>query len=184
MAEEEKPALVAPSQDELPETNGVVPRTVVVNLGGKSQRIHRAFTQGEKVILLVEAEISSIGTQKGTGGPALAQKATALDIFHFAPEAGERILRAMKKARNADEGERLGRAPELDPGVEVTTDANGVLLTEDEVAAARGNEAAVLDELGVPLPGEEDEEEEEDGDDEEDLDEDVDDEEDEDEDDE
>lgn len=168
MTQEEKPALVASSQDELPETNGVVPRTVVVNLGGKSQRIHRAFTQGEKVILLVEAEISSIGTQKGSGGPALAQKATALDVFHFAPEAGERILRAMKKARNADEGERLGRMPEDDPGVEVTTDANGTLLTEEEVAAARGNEAAVLDELGVPLPGEEDDDEEEDEDDEDD----------------
>jgi len=130
--------------EELPEIDGIVPVGVVTKIRGTGQRIERPAHLGERMLLLVEAEIDSACQLKQTDeGPKLHQGLKILDLFEVTDD--DQATSLMRTARSmhriADDAD-AGRIP-LTFGSDTrqplgVVDGSGVVLTPAEVFEARG----------------------------------------------
>lgn len=128
----------------LPEFEGIIPVAVLTRLKGTGQRVHRAIHHGEKVILLVEAELADVQHPKTKEGVKRVQILAATDLYLLEGKASKRILSGAKEAYRLADDARHGRkafpigaaAPVLGP--EGWTDENGTVLSDEDVAERRG----------------------------------------------
>lgn len=148
---------------ELPEFEGVIPVGVLTTLTGASQRINRPIHHGDKLVLLVEAELVDVRHPKTKDGVKRKQVLSVVDFYELDGTKGKELLVAEREAYRVAEDERQGRAGlpfENPPPAEVGfLDENGHPLDEEDLAEIRGNREAV-DELergrggsGEPWPG-------------------------------
>jgi hypothetical protein len=145
---------VAPSLPlPLPEFEGVQPVGVVTKVNGSGQRIRRAMHLGERVILVVEAEVDDVGHKRTDDGVKRDQVLKVSDLWELEGKPGATLVRSLRQAYKLSDDHAAGRRvlngmeqPDpAGPGITVTVDGNGVVLTDTEAAAMRGE---VLD--GLP----------------------------------
>lgn len=146
---------VAPSLPlELPEFEGIQPVGVVTKINGAGQRIRRPMHLGEKVVLVVEAEVGTIGHGQTDEGVKRLQALKVADLYELEGKPGAVLLRSLRQAYRLSDDLRHGRKglpgvadqPEpAGPGIAITVDENGIVLTDAEVAAMRGEV------LGLPV---------------------------------
>lgn len=128
---------------ELPEFEGLLPVGVVTKLTGAGERITRAIHHGERVILLVEAELVDIAHPKTKDGIKRHQKLSVADLYEVEGAEGKRLLTHMREAYRMADDQRHGRLPLAD-GVGTVrvpagfTDDHGNLLDEEALAEIRG----------------------------------------------
>lgn len=133
---------------ELPEFEGLKPVGVVTGVTGTGQRIARAMHLEERVVIVVEAEVSNVGHKITDDGVKRVHTLRVRDLYELEGKAGKKLLRGLKVAYRLADDQRHGRRQLMavdDPnvaGVEVTTDGSGVLVTPSE----RGELAG----LGIP----------------------------------
>jgi hypothetical protein len=84
----------APPPLDLPEFEGIKPVGVLTTLTGTSQRINRAMHHGDKIILLVEAELADVRHPKTKDGVKRKQVLSVADFFELDGEQGGVVGRA------------------------------------------------------------------------------------------
>ena len=139
---------VAPSLPlELPEFEGVLPVGVVTKLNGSGQRIRRPMHLGERVVLVVEAEVDNVGHARTDDGVKRNQALKVSDLYELEGKPGSVLLRSLRQAYKLADDHSAGRKvlgagidqPEPNgTGMEFTVDENGIVLTDAELAAMRG----------------------------------------------
>ena len=139
---------VAPSLPlELPEFEGVLPVGVVTKINGSGQRIRRPMHLGERVVLVVEAEVDNIGHARTDDGVKRNQTLKVADLYELEGKPGAVLLRSLRQAYKLADDHSAGRKvlgagidqPEPNgTGMEFTVDENGIVLTDAELAAIRG----------------------------------------------
>lgn len=130
---------------ELPDFEGIRPVGVITKVNGTGERIGRAMRHGERVVLLVEAEVIDVHHPRTKAGIKRSQVLTALDLYELEGKPGRRILSAAKQAYRVGDDMRHGRLPGVlgdRPGFKLTpegwTDSSGNILTEEDLAQIRG----------------------------------------------
>lgn len=130
---------------ELPEFEGIIPVAVLTSLTGTGQRVHRAIHHGEKVILLVEAELDDVRHPRTKEGIKRKQILKATDLYLLEGKAAKRILSGAKEAYRLADDARHGRqalamgAAAAVLGQTGFTDASGSPLSEEDLAEIRGD---------------------------------------------
>lgn len=94
----------------LPEFEGIIPVGVVTGLRGTSQRIQRPLHLGDKVLLLVEAEVTDIGHGRTKDGVKRRQVLSVSDFYEVAGDEGTELLGRLRKSYREAEDARMGRA--------------------------------------------------------------------------
>src|SRR4051812_6699650 len=96
---------VQPSFDfDLPDFEGVKPVGVVTRLNGAGERIVRPMHYEEKVVLVVEAEVTGVGPGKTSAGMKRVHTLAVRDVYEIEGKPGRRILNALRQAyRTADD---------------------------------------------------------------------------------
>lgn len=132
----------------LPEFEGLIPVGVVTRLNGAGERITRALHYGDRVVLLVEAEVTNVGHGKTSQGMKRIHTLTALDLYELEGRAGRRILNAAKQSYRLADDQRHGKIPDLlkehaaGAGWRITpdgyVDASGRLILPEELAEIQG----------------------------------------------
>lgn len=132
---------------ELPEFEGLKPVGVVTKLTGAGERIGRAMHHGERVVLLVEAELVDVRHPKTKDGIKRHQVLTVADLYEIEGPAGKRLLTAQREAYRLADDQRHGRKV-LTDGVGTIrvpaglTDDHGHPLDEEALAELRGDPLA------------------------------------------
>lgn len=138
----------------LPEFEGIIPIAVQTTINGSGQRITRPLHHGEKIILIIEAEVNNIAHPRTKDGIKRQQVLGVEDMYELAGERGRKVLSTLRTAYRLSEDKRTGNnaiagwtePPEhLDDGLEVTVDKSGTQLLPHEAAALRGDDP--IDEL-------------------------------------
>lgn len=140
--------------DQLPEFEGTVPVGVLTSVTGTSQRISRPIHLGEKVVLLVEAEVGQIGHKVGKDGLKRHQALVAADVWELADGEATDLLRALRTSARLEADAAMGVAglPFDDTVVAAQyTTAGGTVMTPAEIAEHRGEDWDPGDELTVVL---------------------------------
>lgn len=130
---------------ELPEYHGRKAVGMKTSVNGAGNRISRSHEIGERVVLVLETKVRKAGHEETDDGLVYAETLKVVDLFEVQGEPGKRLLSTVRQAYREADDERLGRAPlPLEDGVEVTTAADGTVLTPSELAELRGDPAAAL----------------------------------------
>ena len=125
---------------ELPEFEGLRPIGVLTKLKGAAQRINRPMHHGEKVILVVEAEVSGVNHPMTKEGLKREHVLQVGDLYELAGRPGNRLMSRLKNAWRLADDDRHGRTAlegiaEGADGVELATDGSGVVLTDGDLDA-------------------------------------------------
>jgi hypothetical protein len=145
--------VVAPSLPiPLPTFEGIQPVGVVCKLNGAGSRIVRAMHYEERVVLVVEAEVSNVGHGKTGDGMKRIHTLSVKDLFELEGKPGATLIRSLRQAYKLSEDQRAGRTAfegigDVDPadGLELHVDESGAVLTTAELAERRGEL------LGLPV---------------------------------
>jgi hypothetical protein len=131
----------------LPEIDGIQPVGVVTKIRGTGQRIDRSLHLGEKILVLVEAEVDEAYKLKQTGdGPKLHQVLQVVDLYELDDEDinVKALLRETRSFYRERDDRRAGRTPlpsddtRQPEGVAGFVDGSGVVMSAAEIAEARG----------------------------------------------
>lgn len=143
MADDDDETGTAQHTLELPEFDGIIPVGVLTAITGAGQRIHRAIHHGEKLVLLVEAEVADVRHPKTKEGIKRKHVLSVVDLYEVPGDAGKRMLTHLRQSYRQDDDARNGRrsllgdhSPVLGP--KGWTDANGNLLSDEDLAELRG----------------------------------------------
>lgn len=131
--------IVVLSDGELPEFEGRIPVGVLTNLQGAAQRIARALHHEDKVVLLVEAKVSSVDHPMTKDGLKRKHVLKVEDMYELAEPLGQRLMSRCKTGWRLADDARHGRTPlegivEGADGVALTTDGSGVVMTDGDLA--------------------------------------------------
>lgn len=131
----------------LPEFEGIVPVGVSARLASSvGQRVQRAIRNNERVVLVIEAECVDVHHKVMAGGPYRVHDLRVLDFYEVTGRDGKRVLaRARRLFRMAEDA--LGGRTKLTSLLDethypagVSLDGQGVVMTEAELAAMRGED--------------------------------------------
>lgn len=129
---------------ELPEFEGQVPTGVLTNINGSGQRITRPLHNDSTVILVIEATVTSVNHKNVSGGLKRIQTLGVKDLYEIEGKDGIKLLSNMRLRAKQSDDERAGRLtiPGIEPKTNhgLTLDGSGVALTDDELAAAKGED--------------------------------------------
>lgn len=126
----------------LPEFEGLQPVAVVSKLNGAGQRIRRPMHLGERVLLLVEAEVAAVGHGRTDEGVKRLHTLKVEDLWEIGGRVGRRFANEVKQAWAA--------ANDVDPlpmkvaGDRALTEALGLGDTGDPVVAVFANAARAV----------------------------------------
>lgn len=131
-----QPALIP---HDLPEFEGLTPVGVVTKLNGAGQRIHRACHLEEKIVLVVEAEVSNVGHGMTDDGVKRIHTLRVKDLYELEGKTGAALLRSLRQAYRLADDQRHGRQglgmAELEQpepngaGIELEVDEDGRIHT-------------------------------------------------------
>lgn len=134
---------------ELPAYKGVKPQGMKTALTGAGNRITRAHTIGDRVVLVIEAKVKRAGHEDTDDGLVYAETLKVADMFELDDPAAGRLLAQVRAAYREADDERHGRTPLLDPDPPAPppghTDESGVVMTPAEAAEAAGAPGPVAD---------------------------------------
>lgn len=155
--ESESPDVTEQVLFELPDFEGLKPIGVITKVSGAGQRITRPLGLEQRVILVVEAVVSGVDHKTTNDGVKRIHTLAVKDLYEAEGKEGKKLLSTMRQHAKKVEDERSGRLTV--PGVDTTPktdhgqvlDNNGVALTPEEVAAARGEEVTDLTQGEDPI---------------------------------
>lgn len=129
---------------ELPEYHGRKPVGMRTGVNGAGNRITKAHSIDDRVIILIEARVKKAGHEQTDDGLIYTETLKVLDLFEIAGDQGARLLSTVRSAYRTADDATAGRAPVPGLGDVGYTDASGVVLTSKEVAALRGDPVRAL----------------------------------------
>lgn len=124
-----------PGIGELPEYHGKQPVGMRTTLAGAGNRVAAPHTIGDRVVLVVEARVKAAGHKDTDGGLLYVETLKVADVFELGNDEGARLLATMRSLHRHD----ATTSPLPTLGDVGYTDASGVVLTPDELAALRGD---------------------------------------------
>lgn len=140
---------------DLPPYKGVKPQGMKTALTGAGNRISRAHTIGDRVVLVIEAKVKRAGHEDTDDGLLYTEQFKVVDMFEVDDPAAGRLLSQVREAYREADDERHGRMPLLEPDPPAPdpgwTDEAGTVMTPDEVAEATGTPGPVAG--AEPGPG-------------------------------
>lgn len=137
---------------ELPDFEGLRPVGVVTRVNGAGNRIARALHLEDRVVLVLEAEVSNVGHAATDDGVKRVHTLRVKDLYELEGKAGVSLLRSLRQAYRLADDQRHARArlgmaeleqPESNAaGIDVVVDDEGRVHT-----ATAGEDGG----LGLPL---------------------------------
>lgn len=128
------------------EAAGIHVTTVNTKVAGATTRLDRPLAVGQRVVVVADCVVADVGLKGPASTIRLNRVLTANELFDLEPDAGARVLAALRAA-NVQVDTTKGHE-EL-PGMVGTVDASGVVVTEAEKAALNGGEAGGEADLGL-----------------------------------
>jgi hypothetical protein len=129
---------------ELPDYHGRSPVGMRTALAGAGNRIARAHGIGDRVVLVIEAKVKKAGHEETDDGLVYVETHKVVDLFELDRDPGARLLSHLRSQYRQAKDAADGRVPIPELGDEGWTDANGVVLTAQELAERRGDPVALL----------------------------------------
>lgn len=123
----------------LPDYKGTPPTGMQSSISGTGNRILKPHELRERTVLVLEVSCIDSGHKVTDDGIVYHEKLKVLDMFEAHGQPGRNLLNVMKNTYRQADDEANGRAPLEGMGEVGMTDASGVVLTEKEVAALRGD---------------------------------------------
>lgn len=117
---------------ELPDFEGIRPVGVVTKVNGAGSRIARPLHLEERVVLVVEVEVSNVGHAATDAGVKRIQTTTVKDLYELEGKAGKTLLRSLRQAYAIADDQRHGRRPILADLEQPDGNAAGVDVVVDE----------------------------------------------------
>ena len=124
---------------ELPDYHGRKPASMRTTLTGAGTRVTSSHTIGDRLVLVIEARVKSAAHEETDDGLVYVEKLKVLDLFELDRDQGSRLISTVRSLYRTGEDAVKGRRPVPGLGEVGYTDASGVVLTEKEVAALRGD---------------------------------------------
>lgn len=122
---------------ELPSYHGRKPSGMKSSITGSGNRVTTEHEIDSRVVFVIEAKVKKAGHEQTDDGLLYAESYSVVDLFEVPGKAGTKLLSTVRQAYRTADDEVKGRAPL--PGLgEGATDASGVVLTPEELAAAQG----------------------------------------------
>lgn len=125
-----------PGVNDLPDYHGTPAVGMRTGLAGAGNRIQRAHSIGDRVVLVIEARVKSAGHKATDDGILYVEGLTVADLFELPGDQGARLLATMRSLHRND---ATGTAPVPELADVGYTDASGVVLTPEELAELRGD---------------------------------------------
>lgn len=129
---------------ELPSYHGRKPVGMRTSISGVGNRITREHGIGDRTVAVVEIRCSSAGHKEIDDALHYVETFKVLDLYELDRDAGARLLSTVRSAYRTADDQVKGREPLPGAGHVGYADASGVVLTEVEVAALRGDPVRVL----------------------------------------
>lgn len=129
---------------ELPEYHGRKPVGMRTSISGVGNRITREHGIGDRTVAVVEIRCASAGHKEIDDALHYVETFKVLDFYELDRDAGARLLSTVRSAYRTAADQVKGVEPLPGAGAIGYTDASGVVLTEAEVAALRGDPVRVL----------------------------------------
>lgn len=129
---------------ELPDYHGRKPVGMKTSVNGAGNRLARPHGIGDRVVLVIEAKVKKAGHEDTDDGLIYAEVLKVADLFEVQGDPGARLLSTLRSAYRTAKDDQDGKAPIPQLGEVGYTDAAGVVLTEREVAALRGDPIRAL----------------------------------------
>ncbi len=140
----------------LPEYHGRPPigqTTSVSSFRHKQVGVHSI---GDRIVVITSLEVTAAGHDQTKDGIVWAERHKVLDQYEVHGDKGKALLATVRNAYRQSADTAQGRAALADGGLDLGTvgwtDSSGVVLTDAEVAAMRGDDPirAILDPSRVP----------------------------------
>lgn len=136
---------------ELPDFEGVKPIGVVTKVNGAGNRIARAMHLEDRVVLVIEAEVSNVGHAATDDGVKRVHTLRVKDLYELEGKAGVTLLRSLRQSYRLADDARHGRArlgmAELE---QPEGNAAGISVVVDEEGRVHTAPAGEGDDLGLP----------------------------------
>lgn len=129
---------------ELPDYHGRAPIGMRTALAGAGNRVARAHGIGDRVVLVIEAKVKKAGHEDTDDGLVYVETHKVVDLFEIDRDPGARLLSHLRSQYRQAKDAAEGRSPIPELGDEGWTDANGIVLTAQELAERRGDPVALL----------------------------------------
>jgi hypothetical protein len=129
---------------ELPDYHGRSPVGMRTALTGAGNRVARAHGIGDRVVLVIEAKVKKAGHEDTDDGLVYVETHKVVDLFELDRDPGARLLSHLRSQYRQAKDAADGKVPIPELGDEGWTDANGVVLTPQELAERRGDPVALL----------------------------------------
>lgn len=129
---------------ELPDYHGRKPSGMKTKLSGAGSRISRSHSIGDRVVLVIEGVVKAAGHEQTDDGLLYVESLRVDDLFELDRDPGARLLSTLRSAYRTASDAAAGRQALDGLGEVGYTDASGVVMTAEEVAALRGDPTRVL----------------------------------------
>jgi len=129
---------------ELPDYHGRSPIGMRTALTGAGNRVARAHGIGDRVVLVIEAKVKKAGHEDTDDGLVYVETHKVVDLFELDRDPGARLLSHLRSQYRQAKDAADGKVPIDGLRDEGWTDANGVVLTAQELAERRGDPVALL----------------------------------------
>jgi hypothetical protein len=129
---------------ELPDYHGRNPVAMRTALSGAGNRVTRPHGIGDRVVLVIETRVKKAGHEDTDDGLVYVESHKVVDLFELDRDPGARLLSHLRSQYRQAKDAAAGRVPIPELGDEGWTDANGVVLTAQELAERRGDPVALL----------------------------------------
>lgn len=129
---------------ELPEYHGRKPVGMKTGITGAGNRLSRPHGIGDRAVLVVEVKCKKAGHEDTDDGLVYVESMKVVDLFEVAGDPGARLLSTLRSAHRTAKDKLEGKDPIPELGTVGYTDASGVVLTDREVAALRGDPVRAL----------------------------------------
>ena len=130
---------------DLPAYNGQPATTMESTIKGTKNQVNRPHHAGDRIVAVVELEVSNTGHRSEKRSAVYLETLEMVDFHELDGDPARRLISALRQERSRRENAHLGHEP-LE-GMEVVTDASGVVLTDAELAELRDNPVVAL---GLP----------------------------------
>lgn len=132
---------------ELPDFEGLKPSGVVTRVNGAGNRIARALHLEDRVVLVVECEVSNVGHAVTDDGIKRVHTLRVKDLYELEGKPGLTLLRSLRQAYRLADDHRHGRKPILADLEQPDGNGAGVDVVVDDL----GQIHTATNDLGLPI---------------------------------
>lgn len=136
---------------ELPDFEGLRPVGVVTKVNGAGNRIARALHLEDRVVLVVECEVSNVGHAATDDGVKRVHTLRVKDLYELEGKAGATLLRSLRQAyRLADDQRHARRRLGIAELEQPESNAAGVAIVVDDEGRVHTAPNGEGEDLGLP----------------------------------